>query len=261
VFDRVTLRCSVKTSGLGGVADVTPTTISYPDAGGRIGAPLCVLLFEVHDTGIGIKANDIPKVSVGAVHAAELQHLIGTCFALFAQLFTLFSKIQDKAIHDPQGSGLGLVIVRKIVQLMGGQVALQSDYGIGTCFSFTVPDVGGGEPVGVDDDDDDAVGAHDDYDGQSRQSTPEASWIRHGNGRSSNSSSGPFAGSDSKSSLSHASVDRKLNRSQSAKIAVSRLMNVAGAARPTVVPEESGQSSCTDKHAGHASLRARKVRK
>ncbi|MEQ6167283.1 MULTISPECIES: HAMP domain-containing sensor histidine kinase [unclassified Ekhidna] len=68
--------------------------------------------FEVRDNGIGIKEKDIPKA------------------------FQLFRQLHPKETYE--GMGLGLSIVRRVVELHGGKVWMQSQYGEGTSFFFTL---------------------------------------------------------------------------------------------------------------------------
>ena len=72
------------------------------------------LLFSVKDTGIGIKEEDQKK------------------------LFNSFQRVDLKRNRKIEGSGLGLVICRNLVKLMGGSIAVESEYGKGSEFSFTV---------------------------------------------------------------------------------------------------------------------------
>jgi len=53
-----------------------------------------------------------------------------------AQLFTLFTRL-DKV--RARGHGLGLSIVRRIVEKLGGEVGVESEVGQGSCFSFILP--------------------------------------------------------------------------------------------------------------------------
>ena len=73
------------------------------------------LRFEVYDTGIGI--------------SAEAQ----------ARLFKPFSQADSATSRRFGGSGLGLSISKKLVELMGGAIGMNSTPGIGTCFWFTLP--------------------------------------------------------------------------------------------------------------------------
>ena len=71
------------------------------------------ILFIIEDTGIGIKEKD-QKV-----------------------IFEPFQKAQDKKkLYD--GMGLGLSIVRNLVDLFGGDIIVKSEYRVGTVFSFYI---------------------------------------------------------------------------------------------------------------------------
>lgn len=70
--------------------------------------------FEVIDTGIGIAPSEL-----------------GTIFNAFVQ--TQAGKI------SPDGTGLGLTISRKFVQIMGGELTVRSTIGQGSIFAFTLP--------------------------------------------------------------------------------------------------------------------------
>lgn len=72
----------------------------------------CILLFEVEDTGCGIAPKDIQSVIEGDVE-------------------------QDGTRHHG-GSGLGLAICQKLVQLMQGDIQIESAPGYGTLFRFSV---------------------------------------------------------------------------------------------------------------------------
>ena len=73
------------------------------------------LSFFVQDTGIGI-----PE------HKQKL-------------LFKSFSQLDSDSERKFAGTGLGLAISKKLVELMGGSMAVQSKEGAGSTFSFTIP--------------------------------------------------------------------------------------------------------------------------
>lgn len=73
------------------------------------------LEFSIQDTGIGIA----PK---------QLEHL-----------FQPFSQVDSSSTRRYGGSGLGLVISKRLCERMGGQIRAQSQAGVGSTFSFTLP--------------------------------------------------------------------------------------------------------------------------
>ena len=73
------------------------------------------LRFEVQDTGIGIDA------------------------ATRAKLFQAFSQADASTTRLYGGTGLGLVISQRIVELMGGKIGVESEPGRGSVFWFEIP--------------------------------------------------------------------------------------------------------------------------
>ena len=73
------------------------------------------LKFNVKDTGVGIKEDDIAK------------------------LFSVDAKFTSEGTAGEKGSGLGLSLVKEIIEKHGGTISVESKYGKGTDFIFTLP--------------------------------------------------------------------------------------------------------------------------
>lgn len=55
------------------------------------------------------------------------------------KLFTQFFRAEDKAVREQPGWGLGLSIVRRMVEAQDGEITFESELGAGSTFTFTIP--------------------------------------------------------------------------------------------------------------------------
>ena len=100
------------------ILNVGDNAIKYTPAGGRVTIALRVeaaaAVLDVSDTGIGIPAPDLPHV------------------------FDRFYRVSTAGVST-SGTGLGLAIAKRIVEVHGGQIAVDSTVGHGTRFRVTLP--------------------------------------------------------------------------------------------------------------------------
>ena len=76
---------------------------------------VCELVIIVQDTGIGIKKDKIDH------------------------LFTKFDRLDVERNTTVEGTGLGLAITKQLVEMMGGRINVQSQYGHGSMFMVNLP--------------------------------------------------------------------------------------------------------------------------
>ncbi len=91
-------------------------TVRYVPAEGDGGS----LQVEISDTGLGIRPEDMPN------------------------LFSAFTRLDSKRTRATEGTGLGLVITRRLVDLMNGTLDVESKYGVGTTFRIVLPQISRG---------------------------------------------------------------------------------------------------------------------
>jgi signal transduction histidine kinase len=101
--------------------------VKYSPTGGRITVTTRAdgdqLRLDVRDEGLGIPPDALETI------------------------FERFSRVDSQATRDIQGTGLGLPIVRQIVQLHGGKVWAESELGRGSVFHVVLPLAGAGAGV------------------------------------------------------------------------------------------------------------------
>ncbi len=115
------------------ITNLLTNAIKYTPAGritlavqGKITDGKLMMLVAVTDTGIGIREENIPNV------------------------FNSFQRISDYRNKNIEGTGLGLAITKQLVELMDGNIAVESVYGKGSTFTVVIPqEIRSIEPCGV----------------------------------------------------------------------------------------------------------------
>lgn len=77
------------------------------------------LSFEVTDNGIGMRPEALRRI------------------------FEDFSQAENDTVSKFGGTGLGLTLTKRFCEMMGGDIDVRSEYGVGTSFTFTIPIIEG----------------------------------------------------------------------------------------------------------------------
>jgi signal transduction histidine kinase len=75
----------------------------------------------------------------GSVKLEVVDQGIGIPHQEQQKIFEKFYRVGDPLVHNTKGSGLGLSLVRHIVQAHGGEVAVDSSPGQGSKFTIVLP--------------------------------------------------------------------------------------------------------------------------
>jgi signal transduction histidine kinase len=108
------------------VVNLLTNAVKFTPAGGRVTASAGRrdgdILFSVTDTGVGIARGDQ------------------------ARIFEEFEQTQYGRASE-EGTGLGLALSKRLVELHGGRIWVESELGRGSTFSFTIPIAGAVSPI------------------------------------------------------------------------------------------------------------------
>ncbi len=101
------------------ILNLTSNSLKYTQAGGQVKIGIRPeahqICWEIQDTGIGIPKSDMGK------------------------LFEKFYRAGNVLAVETEGTGLGLYLVRLIVDRLGGNVSCESEEGVGSTFRFALP--------------------------------------------------------------------------------------------------------------------------
>lgn len=88
------------------------------------------------------KRNTTPEIYISAINIGEYWEFkisdngIGFNQSYSAKIFALFQRLHNR--NDYEGSGIGLAYCKKIIDLLGGEIWVESTEGIGSTFYFTL---------------------------------------------------------------------------------------------------------------------------
>ena len=99
---------SVKFTEAPGEVELNAEVLSQEDGISRV-------RFSMRDTGIGMDKEYLPKI------------------------FETFSMEDESSTNSYGGSGLGLAITKNLVDMMGGEITVESEKGVGSVFAVTIP--------------------------------------------------------------------------------------------------------------------------
>jgi CheY-like chemotaxis protein len=103
------------------LVNLLTNAVKFTPEGGKVGLEVLgdtqnkLVQFTVWDTGIGIAEKDLPR------------------------LFQPFVQLDGSLTRHYEGTGLGLSLVKRLVEMHGGNIAVESEVGQGSRFIFTLP--------------------------------------------------------------------------------------------------------------------------
>jgi len=128
---------------------------ALPDAGGEISLgelplvqgdrfQLVQLLYNLIGNAIKYRREQAPRIHVGAERQGEAwvfsvqDNGMGIAPQHHERIFEMFQRLHDLAAYP--GTGIGLAVCRRVVELHGGKIWLTSEPGAGTTFYFSISD-------------------------------------------------------------------------------------------------------------------------
>jgi len=112
---------AIKFTPAGGSAEISARLI-WDEVGDEPCVRMCnagerssSIIISVTDTGIGIREEDIPK------------------------LFRPFQQLEPVITKKYRGTGIGLLLAKKLVDMHGGRIWVESEFGKGSTFSYAIP--------------------------------------------------------------------------------------------------------------------------
>ena len=96
------------------------------------------------ENAIKYNESDKPTIDIAYIKKGSMHHFsisdngIGIEEDYKDKIFVMFRRLHNREKYD--GTGIGLSIVKKIIESLGGSISLESEVNEGTTFRFTIPD-------------------------------------------------------------------------------------------------------------------------
>ncbi len=90
-------------------------SVSLHVASEQVSPTQALMRFTIQDTGIGIPKKELDKI------------------------FAMYYQVQRDDFQSATGTGIGLAICKQMVDKMGGEIQVNSELNVGTCFEITLP--------------------------------------------------------------------------------------------------------------------------
>ncbi len=101
------------------ISNLVTNALRFTDCGGTVTVDATTngedLIMSIRDTGCGIEPEELGKI------------------------FDKFVQLRDSISPSPGSVGLGLAIAKEIVEFFGGRILVDSEVGVGTVFTFSLP--------------------------------------------------------------------------------------------------------------------------
>ncbi len=131
------------------VTDNTITHADFPDSGQLLGDAMRLQQIFVNLIGNAVKFTQSGTIDLSAQVISKEDNQLSIAFAVadtgigiepeqIGRLFGSFEQAESSTTRRYGGTGLGLTICRRLVEVMGGEISVQSTPGEGSVFAFTI---------------------------------------------------------------------------------------------------------------------------
>lgn len=106
------------------IMNLVDNAINYTRDGGEVAVSAAAILDGQREPSVKIRVRD-SGVGIAPKH--------------LERIFERFYRVEEDSIQERPGTGLGLSIVRSLVEMHGGEISVESELGVGSTFTVTLP--------------------------------------------------------------------------------------------------------------------------